>query len=156
MTEPWGLIYLSFYRSDHVFQYNETGDNCLVSLLGCSCCLLYHIQEGCNTLRYVSMFVLVLAVPRGNTVPNGGIFIFLSVQERCVSLACLYSTTKWGPGVPLGVWPNWPAQHECVCSPDLPRDPSCVASSIRSTSSCNLPHLCFKFHVAAAFYCNPA
>lgn len=77
MTELWGLIYLSFYWSDHVFQYNETGDKCLVSLLGCSRCLLYHVQERCNTLGYVSMFVLVLAVPRGNTVPNGGIFFWV-------------------------------------------------------------------------------
>lgn len=59
-------------------------------------CLLYHVLKGCNTLGYVSMFVLVLAVPRGNTVPNGCSFFF-SVQEWCVSPACVYTALHMRP-----------------------------------------------------------
>jgi len=55
-------------------------------------CLLYHVQEGCNTLGYVSMFLLVLAVPRGNTVPNGCSF-FECTRMMCSLSMCLYSTT---------------------------------------------------------------
>lgn len=66
---------------------------CLVTWL--FLCLLYHLQEGCNTLGYVSMFVLVLAVPRGNTVPKG--WRFLSVLEWCVSPACVYTALRMRP-----------------------------------------------------------
>lgn len=39
------------------------------------------------------------------------------------SSMCLYSTTDEAlvfQVCTLGVWPNWPAQHECLYSPDLP------------------------------------
>lgn len=58
-------------------------------------CLLCHLQEGCNTLGYVSMFVLVLALLRGNTIPKR--WRFLSVQEWCVSSACVYTALRMRP-----------------------------------------------------------